>query len=111
MLTRMMVMVDRDAEPQERFALVLQSYPNLVGAPNAAPTTIFEAKDICRHDNYALCDYWATMYNIGKADIEQCKESLAKGYDGVPKGEEARKEFIEARYGTSDVQPPSGETT
>lgn len=38
---------------------------------------------VAKHDSYALVDYWATMYNIGKADVDQCKEALSRGFDSV----------------------------
>ena len=77
MYNRMMVAV-RDLPPDEtsgKFGLVLMR----LGFGEAGKNEL-----VCTHDSYALCDYWATMYNIGHADVDKCREALSVGMESMP---------------------------
>jgi hypothetical protein len=92
MLTRMICMLDREAPFSGRFVLVLMSSGIGVGYEN-----------IARHDSYAMVDYWATMYNIGRSTVDECKVGLAGGAEALPSMDERRE--IEA---TRSGQKPNG---
>ena len=99
MFTRMIVCrTDREIAPNEpAFALLLVHH----GIGGSVSHEV-----VCYHDTYALCDYWATMYNIGskQASLDQIKQALAKGFEGLPP--DGRQEYMERRYG--GLSPEAG---
>lgn len=79
---------------------VLNEHPNFALVLEALDEGLLSASVVVRHDNYALCDYWATMFNIGKSTVDEVGKGLDAGLGGVPQDQNSRSEFLAARYDT-----------
>src|SRR4051812_36878028 len=81
---------------EQPFGLVLVHY-------GAAGSMNYEV--VGRSDLYALCDFWATMFNIGKVtDIEEVKAGLEKGLAGVEQDPAKRLAAMQPTEGQPDGQ-------